>query len=426
MTTENQSINVKLLENSNETTLNNNSSSSNEFTLLDFLLTIVKHKTKIFGVTFGISFITLVLSLFLSNIYTARTMILPLDDDRGIMAAMMAQMGGLTGLADTFGGKSKADLYVTMLKSDTLKDAIIDRFKLMEVYDAQYRMSAYRELEGNTKIALGKKDGVITISVDDKDPTRAAQIANAYVSELERLTVSLNTASAKNNSSYLEKRIAETRADLSKAEDALKAFQSKNKTISVTEQTKATIEGVAQLRAQLAVQEVQLGTLSRQFTDNSQEVKTVKSAIANMKSQIAELEGRGNGSSSLPNLGVAPDLAQKYVRLMREFKIQEAVLEMLVKQYEMASLSETKDVSPLQVIQVAKTPEVKSRPKRSMIVLLTTFTTAFFMVLLAFICEFRDRMLPEERARWSQIRRLLPDLSGYLIKLRGLVIRGRA
>lgn len=393
-----------------------------EPSLFGYLLTLVKHKKLIFGTTFVVTLITAILSLFMANIYTAKTMILPGDDDKGIMGAMMAQMGGLASIAgDALGGKTKADLYVTLLKSETIKDAIIDRFKLMEAYDAKYRVSVYRELDTNTKITAGKKDGVITIAVDNKDPKLAANIANEYVAELKRFTVNLSMTSAKGNSVFLEKRIAETRADLVKAEEALKTFQSKNKAISVTDQAKATIEGVAQLRAQLAVQEVQLSTLQRQFTDNSQEVKTAKTSIANLKSQIVGLEGRGGDSSSLPNVGSVPELAQQYVRLMREFKIQEAVLEMLVKQYELASLTESKDVSPIQVIQVAKIPERKSKPKRSQIVLLTAFAVGFFMVLVAFMLEFRDRMLPEDRERLDQLSSLIPGLH----RLRGLIPRGK-
>jgi uncharacterized protein involved in exopolysaccharide biosynthesis len=373
--------------------------------LLDYLLIIAKNKKMIFCTTFIAAVIAVLYSLSLSNIYTAKTMILPGDEDKGIMGAMMAQLGGVAGLAgDALGGKTKADLYATMLKSETIKDKIIDRFKLMEVYEAEYRVSAYKALDGNTKITIGKKDGVITIAVDDKDPKRAANMANAYVVELGKFATGLNMAGAGENRAFLEKRIAETRADLAKAEDALKAFQSKNKAISITDQAKATIEGVGQLRAQLAIQEVQLATIQRQFTDSSQEVKSAKTAIANLRAQIAGLEGKGGGSSSIPNVGSVPALGQEFMRLMREFKIQEAVLEMLVKQYEMASLSEAKDVSILQIIQVAKVPERKSKPSRSKIVLGVAFATGFLMVVVAFLIELSKQLTPEDQKKWKQIR----------------------
>lgn len=370
--------------------------------LLDYFLIIAKYKKMILRSTVIAGVIGVLYSLTLTAIYTAKTMILPGEEDKGIMGAMMAQMGGLGGLAgEALGGKTKAELYVTMLRSETIKDKIIDRFKLIEAYKAKYRTTVYKSLDEKTKINVNKKDGVITIAVDDKDPKLAADMANAYVSELGKLALGLTTTGAGNNRVFLEKRLAETRADLTRAEDALKAFQAKNKAISVTDQAKATIEGVAQLRAQLALQEVQLATLRDQLTDSSQEVKAAKATSANLRAQIARLESAGGGSSSIPNVGDVPRLGQEYMRLMRDFKIQEAILEMLTKQYEMASLSEAKDVSPVQILQVAKVPELKSRPSRAKIVVQSTFVVFFFSVLYAFAREGFARMSDNELSRWK-------------------------
>jgi uncharacterized protein involved in exopolysaccharide biosynthesis len=398
--------------NLNTRTSNPEPAHDDEINLFDLLLVLAKHWKMIVVVPFVAAVITAIVTLCMPNIYTAKTMILPGDDDSGgMMGAMMSQMGGLAGLAGVagMGGATKADLYVTMLKSETIKDPIIDRFKLMEVYGAKFRASAYSALDGIAVIGTGKKDGVITISVDDKDPKRAAEMANAYVDELSKLVARLNMTGAGNNRVFLEKRIAEARADLINAEDALKNFQAKNKAISVTDQAKATIEGVAQLRAQLAMQEVQLATLQRQLTDSSQEVKTAKATIANLRVQIARLEGEGGGrSSSIPSVGSVPQIGQEYMRLMREFKVQEAVLEMLTKQYEFSKLSEVKDVSPFKVLQKAKAPERKSKPKRSSIVIMAALSSGFLMVLVAFVREFGARMSDEDCKRWQELQRLLP------------------
>lgn len=360
--------------------------------LLDYLEVIAKRWKMIAAITIGAAVITAIITLFMPNIYTAKAMIIPSDDDKGGMGALMAQLGGLAGLAGgAVGAKTTGDLYVTMLKSETLRDPIIDRFKLIDHYDAKYRADVYKVLDKNAAIALGKKDGVITIAVDDKDPKRAADMANAYVSELGKLASGLNMTGAGNNRAFLEKRIAEARADLSKAEDGLKAFQTKNKAISVTDQAQATIAGVAQLRAQLALKEVELGTFQRQFTDTSQEVKTTKSTVASLRSQIAGLEGKGGASSSIPNVGNMPQLGQEYMRLMREFKIQEAVLEMLTKQYEVARISEVKEVAPFQVLQKAKVPEKKHKPHRFNIVFLITMLV---FTLLISILLFSQRFYP--------------------------------
>jgi tyrosine-protein kinase Etk/Wzc len=378
-----------------------------EINLLDLLLVLARRWKMIIGVPFVVAVITAVYSLTIPNIYTAKTMIIPTDNDSGGMgAALMAQLGGLAGLAGgAIGTKSTSALYVTMLKSETLKDPIIDKFKLMELYKSKLRSTVYSALDGATSVNLGKSDGVITIAVSDKDPKLAADLANEYVEQLGRLSAKLTMAGASSNRMFIEKRIAEAKADLSKAEEHLKEFQTKHKTISVPDQAKAIIEGVAQLRGQLAAKEVELGTLQRQFTDNSQEVKTAKSAVASIRAQIAGLEGKGGAiSSSISNLGSVPQLGQEYLHLMRDFKIQEAVLEILTKQYEMAQINETKDTAPFQLLEKAKVPERKSKPKRSQIVILAAVTSGFLMVFLAFILQYLEQMPAEDKARLHQLK----------------------
>ncbi len=372
-----------------------------EISLLDLLLVLAKHWKMLVGVPFVVAILTALYSLTLPDIYTAKAMIVPGDDDKGLMGAMMAQMGGLANLAGgALGGPTKTDLYVTMLKSETIKDPIIDRFKLMQVYKAKFRVNAYKRLDRTVNVVAGKKDGVLSISVDDKDPKRAAAMANAYVDELGKLAANLSMTGAGKNRTFLEGRLAEAKADLVQAEDALKNFQSKYKAVSVTDQARASIEGVAQLRAQLAAQEVQLATLQRQFTDNSQEVKSTRSTVANIRGQIARLEG-GGGTSSIPSVGSVPKLGQEYVRLMREFKIQETLVELLTKQYEMNKLGEVKNVTPFQIIQKARVPELKSKPKRSKLVLFAAFSALFLIVMLVMVKNFIVKMVSCKKVLWE-------------------------
>lgn len=362
----------------------------------------------IFFATLAAAVLSVVYSLFLPNIYTAKTMILPAQEDKGLASAMMAQLGGLASLAGaSVGGATTADLYVSMLKSEAVKDPIIDRFKLMDAYDKKFRTDTYTTLDKNAAISAGKKDGIITITIDDKDPKRAAEMANSYVEELGKLAIRLNVTGAGQNRSFLEERLVKAKADLAKAEENLKAFQSKNKAVQVTAQAEASIKGVAELRAKLAAQEVQLATYRRQLTESSQEVKTLVTSVANLNGQIGKLEGVG-GNSAIPSVGSVPALGQEYVRLMREFKIQESLVELLTKQYEMARLSEAKDISPLQVIQKARVPERKSKPSRSKMVLTATFAAFFMSVIMAFVLENLAQMADEDRARWRGLLAGLP------------------
>ena len=376
--------------------------------LIDYLQVIAKRSRMIFLATLAAAVISLIYTLFLSNVYTAKTMILPAQEDKGMMSAMMAQLGGLAAIAGgagvPIGGTTTADLYVSMLKSEAVKDPIIDRFRLMEVYGNKYRVDTYKSLDKKAVIYGGKKDGIITITVDDKDPKRAAEMANAYVEELGKLAIRLNVTGAGQNRSFLEERLGRAKADLVRAEDNLKAFQARNKAVQVTAQAEASIKGIAEMRAQLAAQEVQLATYRRQFTESSQEVKNLVTSVSNLKAQLARLEG-GGGNGAIPSVGSVPTIGQEYVRLMREFKIQESLVELLTKQYEMAKLSEAKDISPFQVILKAKVPERKSKPARALIVIMAVFSALFFSVIITFLLESIQKMSQQDRESWYEMKK---------------------
>lgn len=353
--------------------------------LMFYLKIFIDYRKVIFIVTILVFFLSIAVSLILPKTYRAKAMILPPQQDQGFLGAMLGQLGGISAMAgDVLGSSSQTELYVSILKCETIKDQIINRCDLLKVYNKKYRTLAYKVIDKNVSITAGKKDGIISISVEDNDPKRAADIANIYIEELNSLLVKMSSNSAFSNKSYLEQRLIKAKTDLARAEDAIKLFQNNNKSVDITEQAKGTIKGVAELMAQSAALEVQLATLKRQFTDNSQEVKTVMASIENIKTQISKLEGKGR-SSVVPSFGSVPDIAQEYLRLMREFKIQESLVEVLTKQFEMYKLSEAKNFTSLQIIQRAQVPELKAKPKRSYIVLTSTFVAFIFSYILCCI-----------------------------------------
>jgi len=361
------------------------STKQTEDSILDYLVLLSSYRRMITLVTTSGFLAALVTCLLLPNYYRTRTLILPPQQDQNLMGAMLAQMGGLANLAgDMLGGGNQADMYVGIIKSEAVKDPIIDRFNLINAYDSGYRVKTYKEIDKYVTVTVGKKDGIIDISVEDKNPKKAADMANAYVEELGKLLIRMNTSGAGQNKSFLAERLASARVELAKAEDALKEFQTKNKTVDVTEQAKGTIKGIADLTAQLLAMQVQLASVQRQFTDNSQEVKTLKQSISTLKAQIAKFEGNGS-SGVIPSVGSVPEIGQKYIRLMRDYKIQETLVELLTKQYEMSNLTEAKAISTIQVIQKARIPDRKSNPKRALIIIestLASFGLAIFIALL--------------------------------------------
>lgn len=373
--------------------------------ILTCIYYILKHKKLIVITTFCVAVLTSAVTLLMPNTYTAKAMIVPADNDSGMMGAMMAQMGGLASLASG-GGSNNADLYVTMLNSETVKDLIVDRFKLMSLYKSKLRQDVYNKLDKYSDFSIGKKDGVLTISFEDLDPNRAAEIANAYVDELSTVLAGINRKGASDNRGFIEEQLASAKTALARAEELMTAFQTHNKAISVPDQAKEAISEVSQLRGQLVAYEVQLGTLQHQFTDNSHEIKSVKAAIANIKSQLSRLEGQGN-KGSIPSVGDLPQLGQEYLRLLRELKVQETLVETLTKQYEVVKLKEVKDVSAFSIIQKAKPPEVKSNPKRGVIVISTSLATFLFLAIIVVVVEATRSSRNDKLSKWHEVMALL-------------------
>lgn len=373
--------------------------------LLDYLEVIVNKKRVIISSILTGFVLSIIVSFLLPRWYQSTARILPPQQDNGLMGMMIGQMtGGIASLTgDLLGKGSLADLYVGMSKSETISDAIIGRYKLMDVYNKKYRIDTYKELDKHVDISVGKKDGIISIAVEDKDPKRAADIANAYVEELAKLTVKLNYSKANQDRIFIDERLAKTKFDLAKAEEALKAFQSKNKALDITEQAKGTIKGVADLEAQLAVEEVKLASMRLNFADTSQEIKNQRAAISSLKSQVAKFEGNRSGGA-LPGIGSVPALGQEYLRLMREFKIQETLLELLTKQSELAKLNEANDATSFQILQKANMSDKKKRPKKSLIVVFSTMLSGIIAVLYIFTYEAWSKLSPEDLSRIKQIK----------------------
>lgn len=377
---------------------------------LDYLELILRRKKMIMKVTIPVFILSLVVSLLSSPVYESTARILPPQQEQVLASLMMGQMGG--GLSSLAGGilgtGTQADQYASILVSERIKDVIIDRFNLMEEYKNKYRVKMYKKMDKIVKVKAGKKDGIITITAEDEDPKKAADIANAYIEELGNLVAEMSISAAGLNNRFIEGRLGLARVDLARAEEALNVFQSKNMAISVTDQAKATIEGVVLLKAQLATQEVQLSSLRSQFTDSTQEVQNIKAAIINLKSQIARLEGSGTGA--IPSIGSIPDLGQEQIRLLREFKIQEMLVELLTKQNEMAKLTEAKNINTIQVIQKARVPDKNIRlsfRKRHVIMLtFLTFSIAIFWVLLQ---DYLNKMPVDDVDRWKKLMAILKE-----------------
>lgn len=383
----------------------------NEINLLDFLITLLKRKGLIFKFTIFIMVITAIISLILPPIYRAETRILPPQSSSGTTLGILSSLGGDVGLAGSLLGiKTPSDLYAGILKSNTVLDRIIERFKLKEIYGKEYLIDTRKKLLDNIDIAVDNKSSIITLSVDDKDPVRAAEIANAFVEELRNLTRDLAITEASQRRLFFEEELKNTKSNLMKAEEEFRRLQEKTGAIKVEEQAKAIIEGIAELRAQIAAKEVELKVMRTYSTPNNPDLQKAEEALRAMKAELKKLEEKGgkNPDPLIPT-GRLPEVGIEYIRKLRDLKFNETLYELLTKAYEAARLDEARDAVVIQIVDKAIPPDKRAKPKRTLMVIVATFTGFFLSVFLAFIADYRDRLLkdPENRKR-------LDTLKGYM------------
>ena len=384
---------------------------ADEINLLELLMVLVKRKRLIIAITLTAAVASICVSLLLPNIYTATAKVLPPQKEGGNLSAALGQLGGIAaavGLSGGFGGS--ADLYVSILKSRSVADAVIKQLDLVKEFEAKTADDARRKLASTVKVQTGAKDGVITITADHKKPEMAARLVNVTVEELGRRSVQLNLAKVSNDRIFLEKRLVIVKNDLKKAEEEMKSFAQKNKAIKVDDQAKASIDGVAKLKAELASREVQLAAKRTYQTDESPEVMALVAAMDRLKRESDLLGGSGGVGEGIPSIGNIPNLALEYTRRMREVKIQEAILDQLTRQNELAKINENRDTSSLQILDDAVVPDAKSKPKRSLIIILTTVTAFFCSVFAAFILEYYETLPESDRQMFRSMKSQLIGL----------------
>jgi capsule polysaccharide export protein KpsE/RkpR len=292
------------------------------------------------------------------------------------MAALTAKTGSWAGVAgDALGLKSSGSLFIGILTSATLEDRMVERFGLQKIYRVRLEEDASRRLEENTSISEDRKSGIITINVADRDPKRAAAMAQAYVEELDRLVAELSTSAAHRERLFLEERLQSVKEELDQAAKNLSQFESTNAAIDIKEQGKSLVDAGAILMGQLIAAESELKGLEQIYTQQNIRVQSVQARIAELRRQLETMRG-GNtknkemeaASSLYPSIRELPLLGVTYSDLYRRAKIKEAVYETLTQEYEMARVEEAKETPSVKVLDRARVPQRESFPPRLQIV----------------------------------------------------------
>jgi len=343
--------------------------------LTEVLTWLGESKRQIAAVTATIAIGALVVALLLPPIYTARASFLaPGSQQQSGSAAALAALGSLGGLASGLAAKTPDDLYVALLKSDSVLRGLDAKFDLKKHYDVDTHETLRRVVPGFIRVSADKKSGVISVEVDDKDKNFAADVANAHEAEVTKLLGRLAVSEAQLRRVFFEKQLQDTKENLVKAEQALRGVQEKSGVIVLDKQAEALITNAALLRAQIAEREVQLKVLRTSSTEQNPAVIRLNSELHALRTELSRMEsaqGGSPGSAVDMPVGKLPEAAVDYVRARRELKLQETLLEGMVRQYEIAKLDEAKEGPTLQQVDIAQPPDHKSKPSRALIVLVS-------------------------------------------------------
>ena len=365
-----------------------------EISLLDLGVVVAENLRLLVLGPLAVGLAALGLSFLIAPTFTAKTTFLPPQQQQSSAAAALSQLGALSGLAASAAGlKNPSDQYVALLKSTVVADRLIERFKLMALYEAKFREDVRKTLVASTRVSAGK-DGLLTVEVDDKSPQRAADIANAYLVELRTLMGTLALTEAQQRRAFFERQLEQTKARLTAAEIALGGIGVGANALK--SDPKAAVEMVARLQAQVTAQEVRLASMRGYLTESAPEFRQAQLALAALRTQLEKSEAGAESASP----------AGGYIEKYRDFKYQETLFELFARQFELAKVDEAREGALIQVVDKALPPERKSKPAKAMIAIIATLVAGFVLLVWVFLRKMitNTNSRPEDAGKLAAIR----------------------
>jgi tyrosine-protein kinase Etk/Wzc len=340
---------------------------------------------------------------------------LPPQQGSSMSAALASQLGNLGGMAALAGGslglKSPNEMFVSMLKSRTVEDAMVQKYHLMDQYHRRYLSDARKAFENHAIVDGTGKDGLIRISVNDSDPRRAAELANGYVDQFRNLSEHLAITEASQRRLFFERQLQQAKDSLADSEEAMKRTEQTTGLIQLDSQARALIESAASLRAQISAREVQIQGMQTYATSENAQLLQAQQELNSLRAQLAKLGGSedAGGESILVPKGKVPEASLQYIRALRDVKYNETIFEIIARQFEAAKLDEARQGALIQIVDPAVPPDKRSFPKRGFIVMIATvvgFLVGIFAVL--FRAAFRHlKSDPESSQKLHQLRSYL-------------------
>lgn len=341
------------------------------------LLVLFVRKRRLIGIIATVALLCgVIVSLVLPARYSATTTIMTPQPTQSSAALLMSQLansgaGQLAAVASgsALGLRNPNDFYIGLLRSRPISDGIIHQFALQAAYHAKDMTATRKRLADNTKIA-SERSGLISISITDRDPTRAADMANGFTEQLRLLTKRLAVTEASQRRTFYEEQLKFAKDDLVSAEVTFQGVQQHKGIVQPDVQARATIDGLATLHAQIAAKQVEVEALRSYSTERNPEVELAERELVSLQVEAARI-GQNGQSTGFGDLGLkeVSSASAQYLRAEHDLMSRQALFDLLLKQYDAARLDEAKDAAVIQVVESALPPERPVSPHHTLIVL---------------------------------------------------------
>jgi uncharacterized protein involved in exopolysaccharide biosynthesis len=314
-----------------------------------------------------------------------------------------------SGLMGLVGSKTPSDRLLTMLASRKVLEAVVDRFGLVQRYEARDRAEAMSMLEQTIDTDV-RRDGTLVVLVTAAAPGEAAQIANYLAARLDTVNREYKRNQAAAMRKFLQGRVHSMEGEFREAGLALQRFQDRHKLVDPETQTIASVEVMKTIVQELAELEVKLGIAEQQLDAEHEERRVLELEQAALRNQLENLYGSNGAPSSFQTLGPSlrelPSVLREYSELAVDVKIRQEILGFLGTKLEEAEYREALNTPTIQILDQAVAPTVRSAPRRTLIVLASLAVTLILSTVLAFVFESWNRLESTDQARVESIRKL--------------------
>lgn len=384
-----------------------------EIHLLDYLLVITRWRWRILRNMALAAVGIFLLSFLLPKKYAAVTTLMPPPEQEGSSMASLLSEVKVPGVALP-GKVTSADLFLEILHSRSVGEKVLlrrfsvkgDSLPLLHILGARNIEAGLQKMSKRASFSLSKKM-VMTISVEMNNPRLAADVANAYVEELDRVNREKSVSRAKNSRLYIEEQLHETQRRLGDATRLLAEYQRGHRAVSLEEQVKASILQSSEVKAQIIAKEIELNVMLQSMKPENPLVVRARQALTELRRKYDDLQiGAGDRQQEEIFMPVArvPEVGIQMAELMREAKVQETVWELLNSQYYQTRIEEARDTPTVQVLDAAVPPLFKSSPKRKLLAMVLGLLAGFATLFYAFVQEYAGHLdqRPDERNKWQE------------------------